>query len=165
MTVTGGDLTNQLEIGSIRPMSCHDSQCGGHGKCLDTACECEAHWAGTYCASFIVQDESQGCMDPECGGHGRCDVGLCRCDMGWTGVTCDVGAVCAADCNSPGGTCQNGMCVCNPGWGGAACGERVCVHQCWGHGVCSNGECICGDEWEGDECEVRIPSSFAASPW
>lgn len=155
--------TYPLQDNFTQPVECHDSQCSGHGTCLDGSCMCEKHYAGVDCTTFIAEDVHDECADPSCSGHGRCDVGLCRCEAGWTGGSCETQARCPQDCNSPSGRCIDGFCRCEDGYAGAACDQVVCLHSCYGHGDCNNGRCSCYDGWDGEECGEQMSLGYPSA--
>lgn len=93
-----------------------DIDCGPHGHCVDSACECVPGWSGELC-------NLKQC-DPRCNEHGQCKNGTCLCVTGWNGKHCTMEG-CPNSCSGHGQCKFNSNaqweCRCSDGWDGKDC--------------------------------------------
>lgn len=155
-----------------------NTNCGGHGKCDNMKCKCDAGWTGDDC--------TKKACPKNCNNNGDCDalLGKCKCNAGFIGELCETRVRCVKNC-SMNGVCvhdaegtnglpdYDGICKCNNGFSGADCSEKQCPlgspnqfakgkEECSGdiHGSCDSktGVCSCHPGFGGFACEFSCPA-------
>eukprot|EP00927_Polykrikos_kofoidii_P019639 TRINITY_DN19210_c0_g1_i3.p1 TRINITY_DN19210_c0_g1~~TRINITY_DN19210_c0_g1_i3.p1 ORF type:complete len:1457 (-),score=239.98 TRINITY_DN19210_c0_g1_i3:93-4463(-) len=149
--------------------------CSSHGTCVSGSCSCSPGWTGQDCSFFLTGTSDFGADDLEtaadvatcldgCLAHGSCVDGVCHCQEGWEGGACNVQKQCSPRCAAPGGRCTKGTCHCAVGFFGPDCIDKLCPHDCWGHGECAQGTCACFPGWFGQLCASRLDDAGACDP-
>ena len=154
--------------------------CGGHGRCQDGRCRCDAgpatgRWAGEACRECAIGAYGAGCT-AVCA-HGTTQGQACVCRPGWFGTGClrecpnGASLPCAGHGTCDDGAQGTGACLCSDGFAGVACTLRCpgdLLQPCSGHGQCNpiSGTCECQDDawghWTGAACDACRPPYFGA---
>lgn len=104
-----------------------NTECGGHGDCVDAVCNCYFGYHGLACNYKCEGYDAEKRL--ECSGHGKCsDEGVCSCVGIYLGKGCEL--ECPSYNNkacSENGECvvedSKAICKCNDGWTGDACSD------------------------------------------
>ncbi|XP_048395948.1 tenascin-R isoform X4 [Stegostoma tigrinum] len=96
-------------------VQCCQSNCSGHGLCIDGQCLCDQGYTGQDCSELQCPGN--------CSGHGLCVEAECVCETPYTGEDCGQ-LRCLNNC-SQNGQCNQGTCSCQEGYTGQDCGQDL----------------------------------------
>ncbi|XP_048458101.1 tenascin-R [Rhincodon typus] len=94
-------------------VQCCQSNCSGHGLCVNGQCLCDQGYTGQDCSELQCPGN--------CSGHGLCVEAECVCETPYTGEDCGQ-LRCLNNC-SQNGQCNQGTCFCQEGYTGQDCGQ------------------------------------------
>eukprot|EP01135_Chromosphaera_perkinsii_P009585 Nk52_evm35s1810 gene=Nk52_evmTU35s1810 len=131
--------------------ACEDeSDCHGHGKCVEGACVCNEGYTGTLCGLDV------GSI---CSGGGVYNGKKCVCKKNRTGNNCEVRifSYCRAEGSRVGGYVDVNSCSClcfSPSIFGSKCQYSV-KGYCNYNGIYDGSGCSCYSGWTGERCGIQ----------
>jgi hypothetical protein len=139
---------------NIRIPHFKQTDCGIHGKCHASKCDCDSGHSGDNCE---VNDPCSGlpsacCTGESCGPHWRnCTTGSCMCAHNFAGSHCEINCGINGTANE---TSQK--CDCAPNVAGASC-----QFDCGQHGSvdAANQQCVCDLGFSGSRCDIPAASA------
>ncbi|MCC6623667.1 MAG: hypothetical protein IT385_20585 [Deltaproteobacteria bacterium] len=162
------------------------NDCGGHGACAASGCDCDEGWQGVDCTVPVTVIMGTCAGTDDCSGHGTCNprTDTCYCDPGFGGADCgddsaneDDSSVCndgmdndgdgAFDCADAGCRAIGDCDTCNL----APCDGKRVGEACDGdmRGIAGVGVCYAGaDVADGaacaGDCVCRFAADFVCDP-